>query len=282
MKHSESSPQRCSRSARKCPRRPRPRCDIWSTRSRHTPYRELPTPARFGPISGPGTGTMSIDIAGPASDGGLVISATEDWWYSVRPRQTHTCEVYPNGGLSCDYIPAPSASELVLLPLLARDYFSGVGGSSGWQQAYKLSFGGRLRRHGGEERFARHRIERCRAHRQRRVKRHAHSARSPLLQGGRDWNDRLRYEDVGPRDGAYGSPVGPDRQRFQFERRRLQTPQRLRRMSQRCTASAESDGFVLKQIFDCGAPSWIVLISFSNSNRFAGGILTPPPTRMQS
>jgi hypothetical protein len=116
---------------------------------RHLEYAFSPYPVSrvadtgtIGPITGPGTGTMSIDIAGPASDGGLVISATEDWWYSVRPRQTHTCEVYPNGGLSCDYIPSPSASELVLLPLLARDYFSGVGSSSGWQQAYKLSFGG--------------------------------------------------------------------------------------------------------------------------------------------
>jgi hypothetical protein len=60
--------------------------------------------------------------------------------YSVRPRQTHTCEVYPSGGLACEYIPSPSASELVLLPLLARDYFSGVG-SSQWQQVYRLSFG---------------------------------------------------------------------------------------------------------------------------------------------
>jgi hypothetical protein len=115
---------------------------------RHLEYAFSPYPVSrvadtgtVGTISGPGTGTMSVDIEGPASDGGLVISATEDWWYSVRPRQTHTCEVYPNGGLSCDYIPAPSASELVLLPLLARDYFSGVG-SSQWQQAYKLSFGG--------------------------------------------------------------------------------------------------------------------------------------------
>jgi hypothetical protein len=114
---------------------------------RHLEYAFSPYPVSrvadtgtAGPISGPGTGTMSVDIAGPASDGGLMISATEDWWYSVRPRQTHTCEVYPNGGLSCDWIPSPSASELVLLPLLARDYFSGVG-SSQWQQAYKLSFG---------------------------------------------------------------------------------------------------------------------------------------------
>jgi hypothetical protein len=94
----------------------------------------------IGDLSGPGTGTMSIDILGEGTDGGLTISATEDWWNSVRPRQTHTCEVYPNGGLSCDYIPSPSASELVLLPLLARDYFSGLA-SSKWQQVYKLSFG---------------------------------------------------------------------------------------------------------------------------------------------
>jgi hypothetical protein len=93
------------------------------------------------PIEGPGTGTMGIDILGHAPDGGLMISATEDWYYSVRPRQTHTCEVYPNGGLSCDYIPSPSASELVILPMLARDYFSGVAASQ-WKQSYRLSFGG--------------------------------------------------------------------------------------------------------------------------------------------
>ena len=107
-----------------------------------SPYRvsRVATSDTIGPIEGPGTGTMSVDILGQASDGGLMISATEDWWYSVRPRQTHTCEVYPNGGLSCDYIPSPSASELVLLPLLARDYFAGVA-SSQWQQTYRLSFG---------------------------------------------------------------------------------------------------------------------------------------------
>jgi hypothetical protein len=116
---------------------------------RHLEYAFNPYPvSRYtdngsvGTIEGPGTGTMSVDIQGPASDGGLVISATESWYNSIRPRQTHTCEVYSNGGLSCDYIPAPSASELVLLPLLARDYFSGAGGSAAWQQSYKLSFGG--------------------------------------------------------------------------------------------------------------------------------------------
>jgi hypothetical protein len=114
---------------------------------RHLEYAFSPYPVSrvadngtVGQISGPGTGTMSVDILGPAADGGLMISATEDWWNSVRPRQTHTCDVSPNGGLSCDYIPSPSASELVLLPLLARDYFSGVAGAQ-WQQAYKLSFG---------------------------------------------------------------------------------------------------------------------------------------------
>jgi hypothetical protein len=114
---------------------------------RHLEYAFSPYPVTrvaengtINPIEGPGTGTMSVDILGPASDGGLMISATEDWWYSVRPRQTHTCEVYPSGGLSCDYIPSPSGSELVLLPLLARDYFAGVA-SSAWQQVYRLSFG---------------------------------------------------------------------------------------------------------------------------------------------
>jgi hypothetical protein len=114
---------------------------------RHLEYAFSPYPVTrvvengtIPPIEGPGTGTMGVDILGQAPDGGLLISATEDWWYSVRPRQTHTCEVYPNGGLSCDYIPSPSASELVLLPLLARDYFSGVA-SSQWKQTYRLSFG---------------------------------------------------------------------------------------------------------------------------------------------
>jgi hypothetical protein len=119
-----------------------------ATPVRHLEYAFSPYPAArvadtgdIGPMTGPGTGTMSVDIMGQATDGGVMISATESWWNSVRPRQTHTCEVYSNGGLSCDYIPAPSAPELVLLPLLARDYFAGVANSH-WQQSYKISFGG--------------------------------------------------------------------------------------------------------------------------------------------
>jgi hypothetical protein len=77
--------------------------------------------------AGNGTGTMTVDILGPAPDGGLTISGTDYWWNTARARATNTCEVYANGGVICGQ-PANGISpmQLTLFPLLGRKYFSGL------------------------------------------------------------------------------------------------------------------------------------------------------------
>jgi hypothetical protein len=90
---------------------------------------------------GTGTGTTTIDISGPAPDGGVLISGTDYWWNTARPRATNTCEVYPNGGVSCLQRPyALSVIQLTLFPLLARNYFKGLSasGTSSWQHTYQV------------------------------------------------------------------------------------------------------------------------------------------------
>jgi hypothetical protein len=84
--------------------------------------------------SGNGTGTTTVDIYGLASDGGLMVSGTDYWWNTARPRATNSCEVYKDGGVSCSERPyALSPIQLTLFPLLARNYFHGLSssGSSG-------------------------------------------------------------------------------------------------------------------------------------------------------
>jgi hypothetical protein len=77
--------------------------------------------------SGNGTGTIAVDIYGLASDGGLMVAGTDDWWNTARPRATNTCEVYKNGTVSCAQRPyALSPIQLTLFPLLAQGYFHGV------------------------------------------------------------------------------------------------------------------------------------------------------------
>ncbi len=91
--------------------------------------------------SGQGTGTTTIDIAGPAADGGIMISGTDYWWNTARPRATNTCEVYPGGGVSCLERPyALSPIQLTLFPLLARGYFKplAAGGKSSWTHDYAV------------------------------------------------------------------------------------------------------------------------------------------------
>jgi hypothetical protein len=94
--------------------------------------------------SGPGTGTLSVDILGPAADGGVMISGTDTWWNSVRPQSTNTCEVYADGGVSCMQRPYDiSAMQLVLFPLLGQNYFQGLSsdGTSTWNQAFQVTRG---------------------------------------------------------------------------------------------------------------------------------------------
>ena len=87
-------------------------------------------------------GSLSVDILGTAPDGGTLVRASEWWYYTLRPRQTRECEVYASGTVHCDDVPYPSETELVLFPLLARDFFSSglPNGASSWQQKFALSF----------------------------------------------------------------------------------------------------------------------------------------------
>jgi hypothetical protein len=91
--------------------------------------------------SGTGTGTTTIDIMGPAKDGGVMISGTDQWWNTVRPRATNTCEVYPGGGVSCQQ-PAYAISpiQFTLFPLLGRSYFHALsaGAHTSWTHTYEV------------------------------------------------------------------------------------------------------------------------------------------------
>jgi hypothetical protein len=106
---------------------------------RHLVYRfGYNTPATK---SGTGTGTTTIDIEALAPDGGMTVKATDDWWNTVRPRQTYTCEVYPNGGVTCAQPPnAISPIQIAVVPLLGQHYFSALSGgaNSTWQQKYSV------------------------------------------------------------------------------------------------------------------------------------------------
>ena len=106
---------------------------------RHLVYRfGYNTPATK---SGTGTGTTTVDIEGLAPDGGMTVKATDDWWNTVRPRQTYTCEVYPNGGITCAQPPnAISPIQIAVAPLLGQHYFSALsaGADSTWQQNYNV------------------------------------------------------------------------------------------------------------------------------------------------
>jgi hypothetical protein len=92
---------------------------------------------------GQGTGTTTIDILGPAADGtGLMVSGSDFWWNTARARATNTCEVHPNGGVSCSQRPyAISPIQLAIFSLLGRDYFKGLSGSatSSWKKTYKIT-----------------------------------------------------------------------------------------------------------------------------------------------
>ena len=87
------------------------------------------------------TGTTTVDITGPASDGGMTVSMLDEWWHAARPRQQYTCEVYPNGGVKCAQPPyAISPIQVTLLPLLAHSYFSALAGNpnANWTMNYTV------------------------------------------------------------------------------------------------------------------------------------------------
>ena len=89
--------------------------------------------------SGNGTGTTTVDILGPAKDGGVMISGTDYWWNTARPRATNTCEVYPGGSVSCSQRPyALSPIQLTLFPLLGRSYFKQLSATGTWKHTYQV------------------------------------------------------------------------------------------------------------------------------------------------
>lgn len=91
---------------------------------------------------GNGTGTTTIDITGVAKGGGgMIVKATDNWWNSVNPRQSYTCEVYPDGRVDCVEPPkALSPIQVAIVPLLGKNYFSALAGGAhaNWQQTYTV------------------------------------------------------------------------------------------------------------------------------------------------
>ena len=90
---------------------------------------------------GTGTGKTTIDILSIAKDGGIMVKATDDWWYSPKPRQSYTCEVYPSGGVKCSQEPfAISPIQIAVAPLLGPTYFAPLsdGANTSWKQMYKV------------------------------------------------------------------------------------------------------------------------------------------------
>ena len=90
--------------------------------------------------SGNGTGTTTIDISA-APDGGMMITGTDSWWNTVRPRAQNTCELYPNGNVACLQAPyAISPMQLTIFPLLATHFFDGLaaGASNTWKHSYTV------------------------------------------------------------------------------------------------------------------------------------------------
>ena len=78
--------------------------------------------------SGNGTGTTTIDITGVAPDGGLLVNATDEWWNSVNPKQTASCEIHLNGNVECPKPPYNlTGIQVTVIPLLANGFFKGFG-----------------------------------------------------------------------------------------------------------------------------------------------------------
>jgi hypothetical protein len=92
--------------------------------------------------SGQGTGTTTIEILGSAKDGGEMVSGSDWWWNTVRPRGANVCEVYPSGGITCADRPySLSIVQLTIFSLLGKHYFSGLSGgsSASWKHQFNIS-----------------------------------------------------------------------------------------------------------------------------------------------
>jgi hypothetical protein len=93
---------------------------------RHLEYAFSTIPASAGVTH---RGTLSVDIAGVAPDGGVIVRGTDAYsqpWALVREHQTIECEVYDGGSVACTQPPnGLSPVERTLFPLLARGFFEG-------------------------------------------------------------------------------------------------------------------------------------------------------------
>ncbi len=71
----------------------------------------------------------------------MTISGTDFWWNTVRPRATNTCEVYPNGSVTCAARPyAISPIQVTIFSLLGTNYFGGLSGGTHakWHRKYAI------------------------------------------------------------------------------------------------------------------------------------------------
>jgi hypothetical protein len=86
--------------------------------------------------SGNGTGTTTIDIVGLASDGGMTVKATDNWWMAYQPKQSSVCEVYANGNVTCAKAPySLTVIQLAVLPLLGVKSIRGTAHSPSTEKA---------------------------------------------------------------------------------------------------------------------------------------------------
>ena len=91
--------------------------------------------------SGGDTGTTTIDFVGMAADGGMTVKATDSWWNEPKSKQSFTCEVYADGGVTCADPPhALSPIQLAIVPLLGQNYFASLSGgpTASWTQNFDM------------------------------------------------------------------------------------------------------------------------------------------------
>jgi len=95
------------------------------------------------------TGIAIDGISTGLTSGGFTLGCgefaviSESWYRAVRPLQPRTCELYVDGTVQCsDGPPFPTESELVLFPLLGRDFFKGASlqSESKWERKFTMSF----------------------------------------------------------------------------------------------------------------------------------------------
>lgn len=94
--------------------------------------------------TGPHTGTLTVALQTPASDGSVAASASELWWNQTRPSDLDACQIDSDSAIVCMQRPySLSTMDLTLFPLLAPGYFDGLthGVASTWKKSFQLTRG---------------------------------------------------------------------------------------------------------------------------------------------